>query len=309
VPVSLHLRVPHHLVAGRADALAAFVARVEASTIDGLAVGDHVSFKGGQGYDGLVQATALATMSERLAIWTSVYLLALRHPVTVARQVSSLVALCPGRFVFGVGLGGDDPHELEVCGVDPRRRGARLDECLDVVRALLAGETVTSTSPTLPVPGALIRPVPDPAVPIVVGGRSDAALRRAGRAGDGWLGLWHSPGRVATALATVAATAVEHGRVGEPRRRAYAAWCGLDADGGRARDLVAGAMEGLYQQPFATFERYVPTGGPEAVADALVPYLEAGIEDIVLLAVGADDDALVDQVAEVRELLVARAAG
>jgi hypothetical protein len=68
-------------------------------------------------------------------------------------------------------------------------------------------------------------------------------------------------------------------------------------------------MEGLYQQPFSTFERYGPAGGPDAVAGALAPYLEAGIEDIVLLAVGADDRALVDLVAEVRELLVARAAG
>ena len=61
------------------------------------------------------------------------------HPVAVARQVSSLSMLAPGRLVFGVGMGGDDPHELEVCGVDPRTRGRRMDECLTVVRGLLAG--------------------------------------------------------------------------------------------------------------------------------------------------------------------------
>ena len=67
------------------------------------------------------------------------YLLLLRNPVTVARQLSSLAQLAPGRLVFGVGLGGDDPHELEVCGVDPRTRGRRMNDCLTVVRSAPRG--------------------------------------------------------------------------------------------------------------------------------------------------------------------------
>ena len=303
VPVALNLRIPHHLAEASFEGLHEFMSLVEESPIDGVSVGDHVSFRDGTGYDGLIQATALATMSSRLRIWTAVYLLALRHPVTVARQVSSLAALAPGRLAFGVGLGGDDPHELEVCGVDVRHRGRRFDAALDIVRPLLAGETVTADNPDFVVPAAVIRPTPSPPVPIVVGGRSDAALRRAGRVGDGWLGLWQSPERIAAAIDTVEASAAEHGRASDVRRYAYLVWCGLDPDRDAARSLVADAMERLYGRPFSSFERYTPAGTPEDVAAALAPYMAAGIDEFILIGVAAEDTALVDRAAQVRERL------
>lgn len=301
--VAVHLRVPHHLVDSPASALAVFVERAEASGIDGLTVGDHVSFRDGTGYDGLIQATALATLSDRLKIWTAVYLLALRHPVAVARQVSSLAGLAPGRFVFGVGLGGDDRHELEVCGVDPATRGRRLDASLDIVRPLLAGETVTSTSADFAVPAAVIKPVPDPAVPIIVGGRSDAALRRAARVGDGWIAVWHSADRVQTAIARVEDEAAGFGRAELTRTYAYLVWCGIDAVPARATALVSAKMEGLYHRPFSAFERYTPVGDPAAIADALRPYVDVGVREFVLTGVSEDDGDLIDAAAEIRRLL------
>jgi alkanesulfonate monooxygenase SsuD/methylene tetrahydromethanopterin reductase-like flavin-dependent oxidoreductase (luciferase family) len=305
----VHLRVPHHLTNGPADRLAAFVHDVEDAGIDGVTVGDHVSFHDGTGYDGLVQATALAASSQRLEIWTAVYLLALRHPVTVARQVASLAALSPGRFVFGVGLGGDDRHELEVCGVDPRRRGRRLDTCLDVVLPLLRGDTVTSVDPELPIPGARIRPTPEPPVPVIVGGRSDAALRRAGRFGDGWLALWCTAERVVHGVELVEDAAREHGREHVARRYGYTVWCGLDNDRERARELVASAMEALYRQPFDSFARYTPAGDACEVAEALVPYVDAGVRDIVVVGVAADDAALVGHTSELADVLRERYPG
>jgi alkanesulfonate monooxygenase SsuD/methylene tetrahydromethanopterin reductase-like flavin-dependent oxidoreductase (luciferase family) len=303
VTVAVHLRVPHRLAAGPADELATFVELVEGSDLDGLTVGDHVSFRDGSGYDGLIQAAALATMSTRLEIWTAVYLLALRHPVTVARQVSSLAALAPGRFAFGVGLGGDDRHELEVCGIDPRRRGRRFDTCLDIVRPLLDGATVSSDDPELPIPAARVLPAPEPRVPIVVGGRSDAALRRAGRVGDGWIALWHSPERVALGIEQVESAAHDHGRGDAPRRYAYTVWCGFDEHPERARDLLAGQMESLYHRPFSSFERYSPFGSPDHVATTLEPYVEAGIGDLVVIGVAADDRDLVECVQHVASRL------
>ncbi|HEX6659935.1 MAG TPA: LLM class flavin-dependent oxidoreductase [Ilumatobacter sp.] len=301
--LKVHLRVPHELADGGADRLAAFVEHVEATSIDGVTVGDHVSFRDGTGYDGLIRAAALSALSRRLEIWTAVYLLALRHPVTVARQVASLASLVSGRFVFGVGLGGDDPHELEVCGINPRRRGRRFDACLDVVLPLLAGDTVTSDDPELPIPGATIRPTPDPPVPVIVGGRSDAALRRAGRVGDGWLALWHTPERVARGIEAVEAAAAEYGRAQLVRRYGYTVWCGLDGDRDRAHGMVATAMEALYHQPFTSFARYTPAGTPRHVADALGPYLDTGIGDVVVIGVAAHEAALVDHTADLAELL------
>ena len=99
------------------------VRAIEASGIDRVCVGDHVSFHGGRGFDGLVQATALAALSE-LEVQTAVYLLPLRHPVPVARQVNSLARSPPGRFLFGVGVGGEDPAEVPRPAASIRRRGA-----------------------------------------------------------------------------------------------------------------------------------------------------------------------------------------
>jgi alkanesulfonate monooxygenase SsuD/methylene tetrahydromethanopterin reductase-like flavin-dependent oxidoreductase (luciferase family) len=94
----------------------ALVRSAEAAGLDHMAVGDHVSFYVGIGLDGLVGAATLLATSDRLAVNTGVYLLPLRHPVVVARQVADLAGLGPGRFVFGVGLGGEDRHEVEMPG-------------------------------------------------------------------------------------------------------------------------------------------------------------------------------------------------
>lgn len=90
--------------AGRLDELAKHAV---ATGIDHLTVGDHVSFAGGHGADGLIQATALLCAHPRLSVQTGVYLLALRHPAIVARQLATIALLAPGRFTFGGGAGGD----------------------------------------------------------------------------------------------------------------------------------------------------------------------------------------------------------
>ena len=81
----------------------------EDASVDHLAVGDHVSFYTGAGFDGLVAAATVLAASERLDTNTGVYLLPLRHPVLVARQLADLALLAPGRLLFGVGVGGEDP--------------------------------------------------------------------------------------------------------------------------------------------------------------------------------------------------------
>jgi alkanesulfonate monooxygenase SsuD/methylene tetrahydromethanopterin reductase-like flavin-dependent oxidoreductase (luciferase family) len=284
------------------ETLAAFVARVEAAGLDHLCVGDHVSFRDGYGYDGLVQATALA-LTSALPVQTSVYLLPLRHPVAVARQVSSLAQLAPGRLVFGVGMGGDDPHELEVCGVDPRTRGRRMDECLTVVRDLLAGSTVDLDGDVLTVHGARISPLPPQRVPIVVGGRSDAALRRAARFGDGWLGVFVDPERWSTSRARVEAVAAELGRAPGDWRHGLAVWVGFGDSRADAAARLGAAMEELYRRPFGDFAVYAPHGTPEDVAEALAPYAAAGCGTVNLIPVATDDVTAVEGCARVRELL------
>ena len=184
--------------------------------IDHLFFADHVSFRIGHGHDGMVIGAALANLHPTLGSYLGVYLLALRHPMPVARQLANLAEMAPGRVSFGVGVGGDDRHEVEVCGVDPRTRGKRTDESLEVLQQLLAGATVDHHGEFFSLEQARIVPVPDPSIPFYVGGRSDAALRRAGRFAEGWLGTWCSSQRYVEALAVFDDAAREAGRNVEP---------------------------------------------------------------------------------------------
>ena len=192
-----------------------FLAQASEAGIDHVRCGDHVSFAGA-GFDGLVQATALTLLHPTLSIYSGVYLLPLRHPVLVARQLADISRLAPGRLIFGVGVGGEDRREVSICGVDPATRGLRMNECLTLVRQLLTGTAVTFHGKFFDIDDAVIAPAPTAAIPIIIGGRSDAAIRRAGTLGDGWLGIWASPRRFADA---VAMAAHEAARTGLPTRQ------------------------------------------------------------------------------------------
>src|SRR3954469_424650 len=249
-----------------AERLRAFVAYVDASPLDRVCIGDHVTFRGGIGFDGLQTATALAALSDRVAIQTAVYLLPLRHPVPVARQVATLAGLAPGRFLFGVGVGGEDPAELLACGVEPGSRGRRLDESLGIVRELLGGGEVSRSGGYFELDRVAILPAPESPVPIVVGGRSAAALRRTGRLGDGWLALWVSPRRFEEGCVEVARQAEAAGREVPDWSHGLHVWCGFGPDRDAAGTRLASEMESLYGLPFERFERYCPFGSAEDVA-------------------------------------------
>jgi len=276
---------------------------IAAAGLDHVVLGDHVSFINGAGFDGLIGATHELATEPALRAFVAVYLLPLRHPVLVARQLSSMSERYPGRLTFGVGVGGEDPHEFEICGVDPRTRGRRMDESLSLLRALLAGAPVTHHGEFFDVDEALILPAPQPPIPIIVGGRSDAALRRAGRLGDGWIGIWNSARRFEEATAVIDDAAGTSGRGNVEWQHAMQVWCGIGVDPAAGRASLAPTMEGLYNVPFERFERYSPCGSPESIAEFLTPYRAAGCRTFNLLACAADLDTAVAGVAEIRRLL------
>jgi alkanesulfonate monooxygenase SsuD/methylene tetrahydromethanopterin reductase-like flavin-dependent oxidoreductase (luciferase family) len=288
------------------DAARALLAEIDKAGIHHVCCGDHVSFAIGYGFDGLVQATALAMLHPTLPVHTGVYLLPLRNPVLVARQLADLDRIAPGRLVFGVGVGGEDRHEVAICGVDPATRGQRMNDCLTAVRQLLTGKPVTMHSAFFDFDDALIAPAVAEPIPIIVGGRSDVAIRRAGRLGDGWLGVWNSPRRFAAAVEMAAEEAARVGRPDPPIRHAMQVWCGLADSRQGARACLAPRMEAFYQLPFERFERYCPYGTADDVAEFLAPYVDAGCVEFNLIPQSPDDDHAISGVAAVHKLLAAR---
>ena len=252
-------------------------AQIADSGFDHMFMADHVSFRNGSGTDGFVEVAGLSQLHPSLGVMTGIYLLPLRHPLPVARQLASMANLAPSRMIFGVGIGGEDPHELEVCGVNPKRRGVRANESLAIIKGLLAGESVTFEGLEFSVQDAIIRPTPQTPIPVVVGGRSDAALTRTAKFGEGWLGVWCSAGRFSQAIASVQEQAEALGRNDVDWMHGYQPWVGLDRrNGDAAHAAVKAGMEAFYRIPFEKFERYTPSGTPAQVAEQLAPYIESG---------------------------------
>lgn len=302
VSARIGMFAPFGLLEEGPETARAFLARVEQEGIDHVCCGDHVSFAG-LGFDGLVQATALTMLHPTLPVYSGVYLLPLRHPVLVARQLADIARLAPGRLIFGAGIGGEDRHEIAICGVDPATRGLRMDECLAIVRQLLTGKAVSYHGTFFDLEEAVIAPAPAEPVPIIIGGRSDVAIRRAGRLGDGWLGIWNSPRRFAAAVEMAAQEAADVGRPDPPHRHAMQVWCGLAKSKQAARACLAPAMEAFYQLPFERFERYCPYGTAEDVAEFLAPYAAAGCTEFNLIPQAPGHDQAIAGTAAVKRLL------
>src|SRR5580704_10227604 len=191
------------------DELTALVRLVDDCGYDSLWVGDHIAFAVSI-LDPLLQLAQAAVVSRRLTLGTNVYLLPLRHPGPVAKQIASLDHLCEGRLIFGIGVGGEFPKEFAVAGVPLAERGGRLSAAIPLLRQLWSGEPVSYSgryfgefSEVAMRPPARQQGGP----PIWCGGRADAALARAGRLADGWMSYVVTPDQYRAALAKIEAAA------------------------------------------------------------------------------------------------------
>ena len=293
------LATPSNLWSLDWDERRAVVGDIVESGFDHIFMADHVSFRNGSGTDGFVEVASLSQLDPRVGVMISIYLLPLRHPLPVARQLASMARIAPGRMIFGVGIGGEDRHEIEICGVDPKRRGIRTNESLEIIRGLLNGDAVSFSGVEFNISDAVIRPTPKKSIPIIVGGRSDAALTRAAKYSEGWIGVWCSSERFRNAINIVDAEAEEYGRSEVDWCHGYQPWVGLDTkDSKKAFESVKRGMENFYRIPFEKFERYTPSGTPTEVAEKLAPYVEAGCKVFNLKVCSQDAEEEVELGAE-----------
>ncbi|MFG3618788.1 TIGR03619 family F420-dependent LLM class oxidoreductase [Nocardia sp. NPDC047654] len=136
--------------------------------------------------EAFVLSAAMAAVTTTLRFTPFVLKLPIRPPVLVAKQAASVAALSGNRFGLGVGIS-PWPDDFEIMGVPFDKRGARMDECIDIVRGLSAGGYFEYHGQFYDIPPIKISPVPTEPVPILVGGHSKPALRRAAQRGDGWM--------------------------------------------------------------------------------------------------------------------------
>lgn len=165
---------------GRWRNVAEVVGRVEASGADGLWLADHILWHS-KAIDAQSTLPVLASHAQRITIGSCVLQLPLRDPITVAKTFANTQMMAPGRVVCGVGIG-ENVEEYERLGRSMRTRGAVIDASIAEIRRVWGQQGGTRW----------MNPAPD-AIPIWVGGRAEAARRRAARLGDGWLPYLCSP--------------------------------------------------------------------------------------------------------------------
>jgi probable F420-dependent oxidoreductase len=254
------------------------VRRVEALGFDSVWCGDHVSFNLPL-YESLTLLAAYAAITQRIRLGSAVYLLALRPPAVAAKVTATLDVLSGGRLIFGVGVGGENPKEFEACGVPHRERGARVSEAIDVVRTLWRDTPATFKGRFTQFEGVSIdpKPVQQGGPPIWVGGRSDAALARAGRQGDGWVSYVVTPERYRQSLERIRAAAAVQGRPLEGFATAHLTFITVGRDYERARAAWVARLSTRYAQDFGRLaDRYGVIGTPEQCAERLEAFRAAG---------------------------------
>lgn len=166
--------------------------------------------------DPLIWLSYVAAATERIRLATGVLILPQRNPLVLAKEVASLDRLSGGRLELGIGVGWVR-EEAEALGASFDDRGARTDEYVAAMRALWREPVATFHGERVRFEGVVSepRPLQPGGVPIVIGGHSPAAARRAGRYGDGFYPLGVTPDKLARLRTIVAETAVENGR--DPR--------------------------------------------------------------------------------------------
>ena len=268
----------------------------EALGYDSVWVGDHVLWHVFWP-EPMALLSAASTVTESVALGTGVLLAALRRPAALAKQTATLQWLSGGRFIFGVGAGGEFPAEFAASGVPLERRGARLDATLEALVGLWSGEPMTMHSEVIDVDEAVLDVVPDPRIPIWVGGRSAAAQRRAARFGDAWMPFVITPERFSEGWANVRAEAERQGRDPDGIAPALQLWGQFDDDLAEALTTIAARIESTYQTPFERFERYTVYGDAEMWVERLGQFVEAGVRHFNLVFAGGDRLAQLTRVA------------
>jgi alkanesulfonate monooxygenase SsuD/methylene tetrahydromethanopterin reductase-like flavin-dependent oxidoreductase (luciferase family) len=265
--------------------------------LDSLFVGDHHAVPVPYYQNTPLLGRLLAEWGD--APFGALFLLPLWNPVLVAEQVGTLASLGRGRFILPLAVGGRD--QFAPMGVHVRHRGKHFEAGLDIVRRLLAGETVTAGDP-FDVREARVSPVPPESVEVWIGGTADPAVDRAARLGDGFLADAHlTPEQARTTIERYRERCEVHGRTPSAvaiRRDIHVGADPTDAER-VAGPVVAAGYRG-FDPSACTY------GSAEQVTEQLGQYASIGYTDVIVRHLAEDQSEVLasyGRLADVRESL------
>jgi probable F420-dependent oxidoreductase len=224
------------------------------------------------GHDALDPFTALAFVaaaSTTLRVQTNIVVLPYRNPFVTAKAAATLQVLSGGRLILGVGAG-YQKVEFDALGVDFHKRGAIMDEALEVMRAAWAGGAVVKQGHNYNAVGNEPRPAPEPQPLVWIGGGSEKAVQRAARWGDGWCPFFVAP-NLSKVNRDSGIQSIPH------LKEKIAELQGLRADLGKTApfDISIGPQVSLKTQSRETADRYIEA--VQALAEAGVTCVGAEV--------------------------------
>ena len=266
------------------DAIFDFVDSLEALDIDSLWLSDRL-VSPALTFEPITFLSHVAGRLRKMKLGTSTLVLPTRNPVVLAKELATVDFLSQGRLFPAFGLGGDESKDLQAVGVSRKERAARADEMINLMRRLWTEKNITFHGKFYSVENATITPRPwqKNGLPIWIGGRSEAALRRTGRLGDGWLVSSVSPAEVEAGIETIRAYAAEAGREVPDDHYGVLIPFYFAASAEKAYEIAGGSVRPRTDMPTADF---AALGSPEQVRAKVQSYIAAGATKFVMRPCG-----------------------
>jgi probable F420-dependent oxidoreductase len=263
------------------------VSRIEELGFDSAWTSEHIFFYFPT-FDALTSLAAMAARTERIQLGTAVLLLPLRPAALAAKEIASVDIISVGRITLGIGVGGEYAKEFDAVGVPVRERGARTDEALRVLKLLYTEDNVSFDGRFTKLDAVTLAPKPAQpgGPPLWIAGRSEAAMRRAGRFGDGYFPYLFSPDRFREGLAKAREYAEKAGRDPNVISGAIYQFVALADTYDEGKKAAIEDLSRRYNQPFDKIvDRYVVMGNADNCARRLADFAEAGVEHFVLVPI------------------------
>ena len=252
----------------------------ESLGVDSLWLSDRV-VSDAMNVEPVVALSFIAARTTNLKFGTSVLALPLRNPTVLAKEIATLDFLSGGRSLPAVGLGTEDEREFEACGADKRQRGRVTDEAVEVMRLLWSQDSVTFRGRFFNLTDVTIQPKPvqKDLPPIWIGGRSQPAIMRTARIGDGWLVSQATPEEVGAGVSQIKAMAPEFGNeIEDDHYGALFSFCIADSYE-EARKTAEPYM--LRRRTDVDYDGFSAFGGADRIRDLIDSYIDAGATKFV----------------------------
>ncbi|MBI3246848.1 MAG: LLM class flavin-dependent oxidoreductase [Deltaproteobacteria bacterium] len=264
------------------ETICSYAERAEEVGIDSIWLSDHIVSRQPDLDISCIMAM-FAARTKKIKMGPSVLTLPARDPIQVAKTYATLDYLTGsrGRVIMAVGLG-SDPRDCIACGINPDERAKRMEEGVQVMRKLWAGDNVSHEGKFYKFTDVTITPRPAKgSLDVWIGGKSDLAIKRTARYGDGWFPSFVTPDEFKDGMAKMAEYGKQYGRTVNPREAGVLIFTHLNDNRARAQETVQKFFSGF---PVAaeSMPARCAIGSAQECVEKVQSYVEAGCSKFVL---------------------------